>query len=201
MNVYDDLPYRENSLLIADAAVGRIRDLLRVRDTVILAIDGDSASGKSTLAAAISELLGGGIIHMDDFFLPAPLRTPGRLAEPGGNVHRERFAEEILPLLRCTDAFRYRAFDCSAMDYGPVRDVRPGAIRIIEGAYSLHPAFGRYYDLSLFLSIGSASQIERIRKRNRDAAKAFLTKWIPMEKEYQRAFSVPEGADMILRMG
>ena len=201
MNGYDDLPFRENNLRISEPAVGRIRDLLRGMDTVILAIDGDSASGKSTLAAALSGMFGGGIIHMDDFFLPAPLRTQARLSEPGGNVHRERFTEEVLPALRRPDPFRYRTFDCSVMDYGADRAVQSGALRIVEGAYSLHPSFKRYYDFSLFLSIGSEKQIERIRKRNGDAAaEAFLTKWIPMEKKYQRAFSIPENAGMILRM-
>ena len=57
-----------------------------------LAIDGRAAAGKSTAAALLAAALGAGVVHMDDFFLPAALRTPQRLSEPGGNVHYERFA-------------------------------------------------------------------------------------------------------------
>ena len=64
----------------------------------IIAIDGRAASGKSTLAQQLGELLDADVIHMDDFFLPPSLRTKERLSEPGGNVHYERFAEEV-PLL------------------------------------------------------------------------------------------------------
>ena len=62
----------------------------------LLAIDGRCASGKSTLAARIGAVYGCPVFHMDDYFLPAELRTAERFAEPGGNVHRERVEEEIL---------------------------------------------------------------------------------------------------------
>lgn len=84
----------------------------------VIAIDGRAASGKTTLAAALAAETGGAVVHMDDFFLPAELRTPQRLAAPGGNVHAERFAEEVLPFLRQGRPFCYRRFDCRVMDYG-----------------------------------------------------------------------------------
>lgn len=43
-----------------------------------LAIDGMSASGKSTLAAEIADRFGGSVIHTDDFHLPFELRTEER---------------------------------------------------------------------------------------------------------------------------
>ena len=57
------------------------------------------------------------IIHMDDFFLPPKLRTEARLNEPGGNVHYERFMEEVVMKLRSEECFEYRIFDCHVMDY------------------------------------------------------------------------------------
>ncbi len=49
-----------------------------------VAIDGRCAAGKTTLAQALADATGGGVIHMDDFFLPTGLRTAARLEEPGG---------------------------------------------------------------------------------------------------------------------
>ena len=58
---------------------------------VLLAIEGGSASGKTTLSQLLSRIYGCTVFHMDEFFLRPEQRTPERLAEPGGNVDRERF--------------------------------------------------------------------------------------------------------------
>ena len=65
-----------------------------------VAIDGGSASGKTTLANRLGQELGCPVVHMDDFFLPPMLRSDDRLNQPGGNVHYERFAAEVLPGLK-----------------------------------------------------------------------------------------------------
>ena len=52
---------------------------------------------------------------MDDFYLQPHQRTEERLAEPGGNVDRERFLQEVLiPLHEGHDAV-YRVFDCQIL--------------------------------------------------------------------------------------
>ena len=63
----------------------------------VLAIDGMSASGKTTLAEELAEQFSGSVIHTDDFHLPFELRTEERRAQPGGNLDYERFAREVLP--------------------------------------------------------------------------------------------------------
>ena len=87
----------------------------KCRETFVIAIDGRAASGKSTLAARLAEILDTDIVHMDDFFLPPSLRTAERLAEPGGNVHYERFAETIISHLKNNESFTYPVFNCSKM--------------------------------------------------------------------------------------
>ena len=63
---------------------------------LLVAVEGGSASGKTTLAALLARVYDCSVFHMDDFFLRPEQRTGERLAEPGGNVDRERFAEEVL---------------------------------------------------------------------------------------------------------
>lgn len=103
----------------------------------IVALDGRCASGKTALAQLLSKVTGAGVVHMDDFFLPAQLRTEARLAEPGGNVHYERLAEEVLNALKNPQAFRYRCFDCSCMTLGEEREIPEGSLRIVEGGVQL----------------------------------------------------------------
>lgn len=63
---------------------------------ILVAIEGGSASGKTTLAALLGRIYDCQTFHMDDFFLRPEQRTAARLAEPGGNVDRERFFHEVL---------------------------------------------------------------------------------------------------------
>ena len=166
----------------------------------IIAIDGRSAAGKTSLAALVAESSGGSIVHMDDFFLPVDMRTPERLSSPGGNVHSERFIEEVLPHLARKEMFSYRRFDCSLMDYAaePVEADASGII-VIEGAYSLSPAFGHYYDLSVFCDVDGSVQMRRIIARNgKEKAEVFRTRWIPMEEMYISSCAIMEKADRII---
>ena len=165
----------------------------------VIAIDGRAASGKSTLAEQLSELLGADVIHMDDFFLPTELRSEERLTEPGGNVHYERFCEEVLPYLNSPEVFSYRIFDCSRMDYNGARGISNTQIRIVEGSYSHHPKFGKYADLFVFSDVDAEEQLRRIRVRNgEEKAQIFAKKWIPMEERYFAAFGTKTHAGAVV---
>ena len=182
----------------------RLIPLLKLIDKVpehpgIIAIDGRSASGKTTLANALEEIIDAGVIHMDDFFLPGDLRTDARLASPGGNVHYERFLSEVLPCLSSGNAFSYRAFDCEEMRLGDIRHVRESKWRVVEGAYSCHPEFSDYMGLRVFCDTAPDEQLRRIARRNgEEMADVFKSRWIPMEELYFKACSISEKADISL---
>ena len=166
----------------------------------ILAIDGRAASGKSTLASLLSSALGAPVIRMDDFFLPPELRTKERYETPGGNLHSERFAAEVLPFLALPAPFSYRRFDCGKMALDGDVPVASARFRIVEGSYSLHPAFGRYADLSVFLTVSPEEQLARVRLRGgAPAVSAFSRRWIPLEESYFSFFSIPDRADVRIK--
>lgn len=165
--------------------------------TTVLAIDGHAAAGKSTLARRLGDILEAGIVHMDDFFLPPSLRTAERLAQAGGNIHHERFCEQILPRLLHNEAFTYPTFSCQTMQLDGERAVMASSIRIVEGSYSHHPAFGAYATVRIFCDISPDEQMRRIRARNgEDMARIFAQRWIPMEHTYFDTFRIREQADM-----
>lgn len=165
----------------------------------IIAIDGRAASGKTTFSRQLGLTVETDVIHMDDFFLPVELRSSKRLAEPGGNVHYERFKAEVLPRLRRNAAFAYQRFDCSQMRLGEMRQISASNWRIVEGAYSMHPEFGNYADLKIFFDITPSEQLKRIRKRNGEhKAEIFASRWIPLEEKYISTFNIKQRADLIL---
>ncbi|MCL1843706.1 MAG: (d)CMP kinase [Defluviitaleaceae bacterium] len=174
--------------------------------TRIIAIDGRAASGKSTVAARLASETGAGVVHMDDFFLPPDLRTPQRLNEPGGNIHYERFAEEVLPFLhdaQKSDGFSYRIFDCEKQKLTGIRQVKlckNSRLIIVEGSYSCHPIFGNYADIRVFCTVEPEIQKHRIINRNgKTAADVFVNKWIPLEENYFNFYKILQDSDIVLK--
>ena len=177
----------------------RIDRLMAEQERVLVAIDGGSASGKTTLGELLQSVYACPVFHMDDFFLRPEQRTPERFSEPGGNVDRERFLSEVLLPLREGKAVDYRRFDCKTFTIAPPRRIEPGRLNIIEGAYAMHPDLAPYYDLTVFLAVSAEKQRERILKRNAPAqAELFFDRWIPFEQRYFAALIVPERCDLTI---
>lgn len=175
----------------------------RLKDgPVKLAIEGGSASGKTTLAALLESIYDCTVFHMDDFFLRPEQRTPARFAEIGGNVDRERFLEEILIPLSENRQITYRPFDCSTFSLLPAINITSKPLTVVDGAYSMHPELEKYYDLSVFLDISSKYQRERIEKRNSpELAVRFFNEWIPLEVRYFDGAKVKERCDIVISVG
>lgn len=175
-----------------------IEKLLSEKSSPVIAIDGRSAAGKTTLAVQLAEKFGLGVVHMDDFFLPFEMRSPERLAEAGGNVHRERFAAEVIPHLGSGKGFVYNVFSCSLGKIDGAAEIPQGGV-IVEGAYSMHPSFGDIYDAKIFMDISPQLQRQRIIARSGEEKwHMFEQKWIPMEEYYHSQCKTAERCDLIL---
>ena len=158
---------------------------LQNNEHTVLAIEGGSASGKSTLSEMLHTIYDCTVLHMDDFFLRPEQRTPERFAEIGGNIDYERFENEVLTSLRKSEPICYRKFNCSTQTLSEAVTVTQKKLMVVEGVYALHPKFGQYYDHAVFLDISPELQRVRITKRNTpDMAKMFFEKWIPLENAY-----------------
>lgn len=173
-------------------------DKLSDKEKIVVAIEGASASGKTTLAEMLSRVYDCNVFHMDDYFLRPEQRTPERFAEIGGNVDRERFAKEILEPLMNNETVNYRPFDCSTQTLGETVTVLPKKLTIVEGVYSAHPAFSKYYDIAVFLNVDEECQKKRILARNGEKlAERFFGEWIPLENRYFSGTDIKNRADLI----
>ena len=174
-------------------------DSILAGGSVLLAIEGGSASGKTTLAALLQELYGCAVAHMDDFFLQAHQRTPQRFAQPGGNVDHERFLAEVLLPLSRGETCVYRPFDCATFTIGTGFPFSPTRLTVVEGAYAMHPALASHYTLSVFLDVDPRTQRARILKRNgQPLAQRFFDEWIPLEHQYFAATDVKARCGMVI---
>lgn len=165
----------------------------------IIAIDGKCASGKTTLQGDLASRISFSLVSMDDFFLPPELREPQRMKEKGGNVHYERFIEEVVkPLEEGRKSFSYRKFSCSSMSYTGLVEVKNDNLVIVEGSYALHPAFPPYWDVSLLLTVSDEEQIKRLKVRSSEKLDDFISRWIPMENDYFSSCNILERATYVL---
>ena len=168
---------------------------------VLLAVEGGSASGKTTLGGLLEQIYGCALIHMDDFFLRPEQRCPERFAQVGGNVDRERFLAEVLLPLSRGEAVRFRPFDCSTMTLADAVQVPQRRLTVVEGAYSMHPELAEFYDFSVYLDLSDGLQRERILHRNSpQTAQMFFERWIPLERVYFSETKIKERCDMVIEI-
>lgn len=178
------------------------KELLKIqKDRVIIAIDGRCGAGKTTLSEILADDLKASVICTDHFFLPFSMRTEDRHREPGGNIHYERFKEAVVNNLRTESDFSYRIFDCKSGEYNQIKNVRDTKFIIVEGSYSLHPKFSKYYDYAIFCKISKKEQQSRLTKREgEEGFKPFKECWIPLEEKYFGKFKISSKADFIIKV-
>lgn len=181
--------------LVMAKLVEQVEKVVRSSSTtpVIIAIDGNCGSGKTTYGQRLAEFYSANLIHCDDFFLPKGMRTAERLDEVGGNIHYERlrallsrlknerpphtYRKKLLP-------YTYRAYDCSSDTYTE-KPLLNSKVVIVEGSYALHPFLREYYDLKIVLTVDAQTQLERLLSREGEQGVAsFVNKWIPLENKY-----------------
>jgi uridine kinase len=176
----------------------RIDALKSTEKCILVAVDGNSGSGKSALADILKSVYDCNVFHMDDFFLRPEQRTPERLEEPGGNVDYERFTAEIIVGINSGAAFSYRKYDCGKGAHGELVTAAPKNINIVEGSYSMHPLLLGNYDLKIFLKTSPEEQKKRIFRRNgKIMYERFVNEWIPLENMYFYELDIEKKCDIV----
>lgn len=177
-----------------------IQTALHENKIISVAVDGPCAAGKTSLAKVLMHEFDARTISMDDFFLPQELRTEKRYATPGGNVHYERFLEEIGPCLTKKQPcnIEYRRFDCKNMQYTEPILLPFKPLTIVEGSYSLHEKLRSLYDIKVLLTIEPATQNQRLLAREGiEGFSVFKSKWIPLEELYFRDAKLKDLCDFV----
>lgn len=189
MNLLKDILEIQEYLVLLE----KLKNLYVADKPKIIAIDGRCGSGKSTLAFLLKQAIDCNVFHMDDFFLPFELKTMERLSTPGGNIHYERFKEEVLTPLLQEKPVIHQPYNCQIRALDESIHTKPKKLTIIEGVYSLHPLLQYAYDYKIFLTMDREIQLERIRKRSGEKKlQDFINKWIPMEELYFKELNIEE---------
>lgn len=161
-----------------------------------VAIDGRSASGKSTLGRQLAKRPGVTVIEMDDFYrVDDPVERAALTPVQGIDRYFdwERVRDEALvPLSEGREA-NYATYDWDNNVYGPAKTAKPTDVIVVEGVYSAHPRLSAYFDFVVLVDTPVEASYARQDARGQDA-KDWIARWRAAESVYfdARQFSIPD---------
>jgi para-aminobenzoate synthetase len=186
----------------------------RVQRPIVVALDGGSGAGKTTIARSLACLTHVATIPLDDFYQTVIPESAWALATVEQRLsmvfdwHRVRI--EALQPLRGGRPGRWRAFDFArGLDTtgkyslkSDVTEVAPAPTILLEGAYSASPVLRDLIDVSVLVDVQSSTRHFRVAARERDSSKA-LTDWHAIwdeaEAHYLQRVCPPESFDLVIQ--
>lgn len=153
---------------------------------VVVALDGGSGAGKTTLAEKVASHLQAAVVPLDDFYaadIPDWQWDTFSVQERLARVFDwQRVRIEVLEPLRAGKPARWRPFDFAAGiqeggTYGmSIQWVerQPAPVIILEGAYAGSPWLADLIDLAILVEVSSAERHRRIDHREEAL---FLQRW------------------------
>ncbi len=204
-----------NNKVVAEwkEVVASIRRLLSVRpNPVVVALDGGTGAGKSTLASLLENEIDTAVIPLDDFFsaeIPDSQWDNFTLDERLNHVFdlRRLRRDAIEPLLSGRPA-KWRAFDFQSglRPDGTYRmkiestERMPATVILIDGAYSAHPDLADLIDLSILIEVPVEERHARLAAREDSN---FLTtwhqRWDPVEWYYFNEVRPRSSFDLVVK--
>ncbi len=169
--------------------------------TFVIAIDGRSASGKTTFASELGKSIDANIIHTDDFFRPRNKKGEIEMSDFCGNFDVERFKREAVEGIKGSGDFSIGIFDCKKGEIIETVTYNRERIIIVEGAYACLPDLEKYWDVALFFDIDTEEQQKRILLRDGNKAlESYNTLWLPAEERYISKYSINNLCDAVVRI-
>ena len=188
------IPCMEAVQVIAEKSAGGRR--------LLITLDGPCASGKTTLARHLAAVFRGETMHTDDFVIPHAMKTPERLAVPGGNCDAERLAVEVVIPFKLGSPVKYRIYDFRHDVLLPEQQLPDTQILILEGSYCNLPAIRKHADVRLFLDTPPDIREARLHARESAASlQQFYQRWIPLENAYFEAYHLPDDGALLIHAG
>jgi uridine kinase len=199
-------------LLAVDTVVATIRARAVRAQRLVVAIDGRSGSGKSTVATAVARAIGAVIVPCDDFFAASvsnaewDRRTPEQRAAEA--MDWRRLKREAIEPLRAGRPARWYAFDFPA---GPRADgtyplqgipteLASKPVVLLDGAYSARPELADVLDLSVLVEAASLTREARLAAREAaDFLQQWHARWDLAEDYYFGQVRPPSAFDVVLQ--
>jgi len=180
--------------------ISSIDQLYKSNQKVLIAIDGNASSGKTTFSNWLKEFYDCNVFHMDDYLMKPVVNTFDPYSIYASNINFTRLREEVLHPFHQEIVSVHQLLDLNTHQLSDSIETKYKPITVIEGAYSMHPYLEKEYHLKIFMKTSYLEQIRRIYRRNGiKRLVKFITKWIPMENTYFRDLNIAKQADIVIK--
>ncbi|OCS90481.1 uridine kinase family protein [Caryophanon latum] len=161
---------------------------------LIIAIDGCSGAGKTTLATYIEQQLPNvTIISTEDFIVP--------LAQQEDTVDAaldwRRLKEQVILPLAKKKAAKYWRYDPTEPTMQQWLHIAPQGIIVIEGSFSTCLALAPYYDLKIWVETPILERYKRLVEKDGEEMKAYWQDYLPKEVYYIQTYLPHRYADVV----
>jgi para-aminobenzoate synthetase len=159
---------------------------------VIVAVDGRSGAGKTTLAVELAALLREhhtvSLFHLEDIY-------PGWHGLADG---QQRYLETVLQPLARGERATWTAWDWEQNDDGERRSTEPAEIVVVDGVGAAHAAARELTDVVIWIQAEAVDR--RVRAIARDGAgyEPFWDVWAAQEEAWLDGDDVPRAADLLV---
>jgi uridine kinase len=160
----------------------------RLGDCILIAIDGRSCSGKTTLAAELEDALGAAVVHLEYLYhgwngLEAGIETAvSRVLEP---ISQGETA--VVP-----------QWDWVAGSWGEPVDVALPSVLILEGVGAASASVREYASLTIWLEVPEPDRRARAQARDWDTFADHWDGWAAQEDQLFTREKLPDRADVVL---
>jgi uridine kinase len=182
--------------------VTMLHQLDRKVKTLLLAVDGYGASGKSTFAKSVAvACLEANIVQMDDFYLPSSERLPREivLTRIGADFDWERLQLQVIMPLCQNKPGCYQRYDWGRDALAEWHEVPVGGIVIVEGCYSMQAELLPLYDFSVWVDCPRQLRLERGIARDGEKVRELWEKyWMPAEDFYISSYHPEQKANLVI---
>ena len=160
------------------------------KQTLLIAIDGRSGSGKSYLAEELKKQLPNvKIVSLDVFGMY------------NGKISSERVINEVITPLKNNQVANYKGYEKGYENEH--YSVEPGGIVVLDGIFALNSDLEFYYDYKIWVEcppeIGYERGVARdLELSGTDNSNRWLSYWMPKEEEFIKAEKPQDKADYIV---
>jgi uridine kinase len=155
----------------------------------LIGVDGHAGSGKTTFAGRLAAALGDApVLHLDD------IATHEQLF-----AWTERLLRQVVEPLSRSETARYAPYDWTAHAFGPVRELPPAPVILLEGVGAGRRALRPYLARLLWMELAYDEAWTRGRRRDGEEQSAFWAGWVAAERRHFVEDPSRPFADLLVR--
>ena len=154
----------------------------------LVAVDGPAGSGKTTLGAAVAELTGAQVVHMDDL-----MEGWSDMAGTGGQLR-----SIVEPLVDGRPG-SYRHYNWHEARFDRTVEVPPAAWLVIEGVGAGNPVISAETTVLVWVEVDDELRLARGLERDGVAMEGHWRAWMREEVAFFAAQRTAERADVVVR--